>query len=312
MRKLLFLFSLTICVSSIYAQGLYYNHNLVFWGGTGYSSVLAQTPDMSSRGRIGANIGVGYEYHYKKFILHTGLDVQRFASAAVFSDVRSIVSMRDTGGREFEGIFDLRDNKERQVFNNLSIPLLFGFSFYDVYFLAGGKFQLNVNNKISTVSHVTATAIYGNIIGSDGNGLLYDMPNHGLTTTEQTVESSIEISPVYTASFEIGKVFKPTVRRISGNARDEYFRIQKENRNWLKSSIFSRHYYRLALFCDYGFTTIKNPSSELIVNRAVQAQGYSPALNHMLYTVEKFNPFYAGLKFTLLFEFTGKYPCQCQ
>ncbi|NDV46355.1 hypothetical protein D0T49_04790 [Paludibacter sp. 221] len=312
MKRLLFLFSLIACTVHTQAQGLDYSHNLIFWGNTGYSSIMALQPETSSSGKVGANIGFGYEYRYKRFMLQTGFEVQHLSSVMKYDEFTHTVPMRDTEGRDFEGIFIFRENREQQYFNNVSVPLLVGFSHYDIYFLIGGKFQFNFSNKMRTVSTVTSKARYDMLVGSDGQGLLEDMPNHGLTDTKRTVEGGIKISPIYVASFEVGKNYKPAMKKSSGNARYEYLRRQREFENRFTPHIFDRHYYRIAFFCDYGFTSLKekNPPG-IIINTATQPKAYAPALNHMLYGTDKTHTLHVGVKLTLLFQFKGEYPCHC-
>ncbi len=313
MKKSLFLFCLLAYILQGYPQGLDHTHNFAIWADAGYSRISGNIQDTSPLGGTGAGIGIGYEYHYKNFILQTGLDLHRLSSLMKYNDFQYSVPMRDTQGRDFDGIFEFYDSKEKQLFNTISLPLLAGFSFRDFYFLAGGKIGLSFHKKTTTDSHITTMANYGMIIGSDGQGLLYDMPNHGLTNFSQTVKGSLKLTPVYTASVEIGKIFKPSVRKNSRNAQSEYFRQQKENENWLRRRVFSRHYYRLAVFCDYGFTSLREKHTEYntIINTAIQPGAYSPALAPLLYKADNIHTLYTGIKFTLVFEFVSKYPCQC-
>lgn len=312
MKKKLLLFWLMVCLARVCAQSFDHTHNLVAWGNVGYDRVSNKSLETFSPGGMGTDVGLGYEFHYKKFILQTGLDLQGLFSVMQYKDISHVVPMLDTEGRPFDGIFEMQNNREHQTLNNITIPLLLGFSYYDVYFLAGGKFQFNFNNRISTSSDVTSKARYNNIIGSDGGGLLTDMPNHDLKTVNQTVEGSLDLSPIYALSFEVGKKFTPPVRKKAGTARREYYRQQKESENRFKKQTFSRHYYRLAFFCDYGFTSLKeNNQPGMIINTATQPRAYSPALNHMLYSEKDARLLYAGLKFTILFEFPSKYPCYC-
>jgi hypothetical protein len=311
MKKVLLLCCLTVCTVQVSSQYLDYSHNLAVWSNVGYSRFSIDAPEASVPGRFGANIGLGYEFHYKRFILQSGVDIQRISSTTTYDNIQQIVPMRDTEGRLFDGIFDFKNNTERQTFNNVAIPLLAGFSFYDMYFLVGGKFQYNFNSNVVTSSNVVSSARYDMIIGSDGDGLIHDMPNHGLTTVRRTIKSNLELSPIYYAiSLEIGKKIEPSSFRI-GNAqtRSRYSRYT-QSRN---PRIFGQHYYRIALFCDYGFASLKGKTSQdIIVNTATQQKAYAPTLNHIVYSTKNLQTLYIGVKFTLLFEFIDKYSCQCE
>ena len=94
-------------------------HYFAFWGEGG--AALALAPAAQAKPQIGAGggLGLGYEFNYYRFIMQLGMHANTtYERLAPDQDYFHYVS--------------------------LQTPLLFGGEFNHLYFLTGGKFQLNI------------------------------------------------------------------------------------------------------------------------------------------------------------------------
>lgn len=287
-------------------------HKLLFLAHTGYSRILVPDATVATAGGLGLGAGVGYEYQHGQFLLQTGLGFQRITSAASISSFDHNVPMQDTENRFYEGIFEFRNNRERQTLWGVTLPVMVGADFRRFYFLAGAKVLFNLGGYVLTESDVTSKARYDMIVGSDGDGLLADMPNHGLTTHHRSLESRQPFAPVWFVSCEVGKTFRPSPARRHRTARAEYYRNVMDGNRSFRRQLFCGHTCRVALFCDYGFGSLTGRvgNAAKIVNTATCPQAYQPALNHTSYATGRFHALYVGVKCSLLLEFTECYPCR--
>ena len=260
-------------------------HNLLFWTGGGYSS-LSSDSNVPSSGRVGYEVGAGYELRFRNFIMHTGFELQGINSAFVPDDfIHTRYPLVDTQGDLFTGIFYFAKISDYNSLGYVNIPLMFGFSSKKIYFLAGAKVGVNLFGKSTVKSLVKSVGDYDEISIDH----LEDIPHHSFFTREEKNVYPIKMKLNYTASFEVGMNMKPWSKKLSS---------------------------RLGLFCDYGLANIHSNSysDDLIWNKGSDLP-YLPTLGSTIRSSDfrnnTLNSLFVGVKFTLLFGLEGKRDCRC-
>lgn len=125
-------------------------HNIAVWGGAGYSGLVNRYPAATNGigyqgnfesqwiGGGGGIIGVGYEYKWKNLILSVGPEFKLFSSLDKFqldgTYMQPLSEYNQTKNYFFPG-----DIEENQLLGQLSLPILIGATFNQVYFKAGAK-----------------------------------------------------------------------------------------------------------------------------------------------------------------------------
>ncbi len=115
-----------------------------------------------------------------------------------------------------------------------------------------------------------------------------DMPNHFFTTVNENAGYHPSFDLSLAAAFEMGL----------------YLRKQSDN----------NLNYRLSVFCDYGLKNIHSNSEArpLILNKYDEPY-FEPTLNSFIFTDKsKVNPFYAGIKLTIILGIQKQEPCNCE
>ena len=259
-------------------------HNVLLWGSGGYSSLLTDVPELSSKGGPGFGIGGGYELHYKHFIMQTGVEFTYLRPCNELQNFVHDINLLDSERDEYVGHYHFSKNKEIYKLGNINIPFMAGGSFGKTYFLLGAKAGFNIFGNTEVSSTVVTNGTFLQLIDDLGN-----MTTRHLGTRTEKEEYPLRLDLNVSLSAEIG------------------FYLNAEQANTR---------YRLALFCDYGLVNVRDNSinDNLIINKA-QDPSYHPVLNSFMQSNimrDSFvNPLYAGLKFTVKFGLKGKSDCMC-
>jgi len=305
-RLSLLLLVVIVSVSVTYSQ----KNNIVLWGSGGYSNFIKNAPTLNSIGNtigdallgaqigdpnkltsvgsIGGEFGVGYELSIKKFLLQTGVGYQYLNASLQLQDSLHNLMLLDSEGDIFRGYFLFSENKDSYRVGSVTIPLLLGAKFNNIYFLAGVKMGINISTTSTHQSKIRSYADYAQFIN-----IFENMPNHGLHTWNERNNHSMKFNPSYMASVEFGYLFKEKPSKgLSVN-------------------------YRMAAFANYGLNNIKTTSTvnrELILSKSPIT--YQPYLNSVLLSQEYkntvFNPLFAGMKFTVVFGLPNPRKCICE
>ncbi|MCL2597077.1 MAG: hypothetical protein FWD66_05340 [Paludibacter sp.] len=272
-----------------------------FWGEAGYSRLnnnivnVDTLPKVYSIQGFGLGLGIGYEFHYKKFIATFGLEGNYWNMNTVVDNFQLQTRMIDTEGWEYTGIFDLKNNTDRYQMAYMNIPLMFGFHLPKKwYFLVGAKYGLNIWGQSTTgdkKTTVTSSGRYDQFIDDFKN-----MENHEFWKYNRIYTTDISFENNLAASLEIGK----------------YLYI---------SNTFAT---RLAVFADYGFLNIHKDRVEgsIYINDPMNfgfenpPGVFNPRYNALLLSgrayKQTFTPFFIGLKLTLLFKLHESSDCMCE
>ena len=152
-------------------------HYVSFWGGGGYSGMVdnyqpwtyqmhnyANETEMAKYAGVtgtmenkfvgggGGKLGVGWEMHYKRFMMGVGPEVRVLTSIDNMSfsepfntDHASVTTWgKDYGAPFMYQHYNLPAMRETQTVAQVTVPLLFGANFDKVYFLAGAKIGYSV------------------------------------------------------------------------------------------------------------------------------------------------------------------------
>ncbi|MCL2414662.1 MAG: hypothetical protein FWC94_05345 [Bacteroidales bacterium] len=259
------------------------SNSIALWTNAGYSSIMNHSPATRAIGGLGGAIGIGYEYRARSgFLLQTGFELSLYNSVMRRNDTLHIVPMIDTEGRAFDGLFSFENISSRQQLVNIGPTLMLGTQFQNnFYFLVGGKVKFNIDGAERASSDVTKRARYDNIIGDDHDGILSDMPSHGLRINQRSHNSSLKMNTLFIGSVEVGYVFS------TGNSR-----TPRSTR------------MRLSVFLDYGFSPVSRSNNDLIINNSPTSE-YTPKIAVFLHhDVQSgfFNTLFTGLRLTTLFD----------
>ncbi|MBR1929026.1 MAG: OmpA family protein [Paludibacteraceae bacterium] len=280
-----------LCLSSIvYAAKEDQKHYITAEGGLGYSALMYKNlPDAKWKGFLGGNLQVGYEWHYKRFMLHTGLELSSINSwntRGDFSDHQLMDYTDPTGTYKLDETFAFSKYTERQAMGQVNIPLMFGGKFGNFYFLAGAKAGLPVWGTAATYTRLSTSATFDDLIGEMKNFESHDLYTADEKKTHSFKKSFYNIQ----ASAEIGMYL------------DQYMPNNALALNNNKKTPVS---YRLSVFADYGITPCVETSADKANTVTNMAYPRQFTLNS-IYTTGKVNvnSLLVGVKFAVLFDLT--------
>lgn len=291
--KNIILATIMICLFP-YLKSQTKSSKFIVWTSAGSSRIMNAVTGVNVLNSVGTSFGGGYELHYNHFLFQTGVEVISIKSKMTMSDTIYSTRMTDTEGVSYKGLFTFNDISDKQRMINLGIPVLFGYSspVTGFYFLTGGKVLFNLYGSSSTFSLVTTQAIYDNIIGEDGAGLLTEMPNHGLSTESRTIKNSFKFNTAYAGTFEVGYSLQKHTRKDEDN------------------------HLRIALFCDYGIFSISanQKTDQLFVNSALTGE-FKPTIGSLIFnniSTNRITTLYLGLKLYYIFNLVPENDCKCE
>ena len=233
-------------------------HFVTTEAGIGYSALLNKSPLGTSSGLVGANLQVGYEWRYRKFLLHTGLEfalVNDLAKIKPFQlNTQYTVGLRE--GQYMTEYFDFQSFKETQLMGQLNIPVEVGAVFQDkYYFLAGARLGVPVIHHALTRAQVKTWLEDPMLIGELENAPIHD----AYTSTEKinyswpanllNAQVSAEVGLFLNPFFE-----KPAKGKGKGSSRSKTAPTAKRS-NSAAAQQKKPVLYRLSLFADYGITS---------------------------------------------------------
>ncbi len=333
-----------LSIAKVNAQHMH-KYYLNFWGAGGYANLLhdrvisEEERLVKPLGGVGGLVGLGFEYHYRRFIVSLGAEfdyklsshkfkpfitqvgtiVDDAGNAITFQDMLNLpdgskpkikdgTGMKDTEGEQFAMEYDFAAYKDVYSIGYLNVPLKFGAKYPSgMYFLLGGKFGINMLGSARTKAKYTTRGLYPTYMDP-----LQDMGQHYYDDFKSGGSNPVKLDFNVVASLEVGKIM--------------FFNKRK-----------TRWHYRLAGFVDYSVgayfgmnplpTEGKNVLTNVVSNGDfIGVEGVNVAnpdltqisivkSNSVLTSKEalnkKLNPLMVGVKFTLLFDLGNKEPCNC-
>jgi len=274
-------------------------HHVAIWGGAGYSGMVNNYAGSSEVGMSAATkfiggggglFGVGYEWHYKRFMLSLGPEFRFFSSQDNIMADPLTISLSDYTPKPTK-FYDFQHFHETQMVGQFMVPIMAGMQFDNLsiplYFMAGFKlgaaFLGNYSQKATLVTSVRDIAAMDD---------WYNVPSHDLTTTK------------YTASGKNKFGFDAAISLEVGANLDSYMPTEWAAKN--DEAQYPWH-FRVALFLDYGF-----PIHSLAQNSPMievdETTAYTQSIHTSSYAMtsnakgeqvgQKFNSLLVGAKFT--------------
>lgn len=255
-------------------------HSFALWLSGGYNSHNTKIPENSYKGGGGGNIGLGYDLQAGHFVLQLGGEFAHLTSNIGTADFVDSIPMLNADGTTHNAMFGFTKNKDKQQFGKALAQLKLGFVTTNpgvqFYGLFGGKIGFNLYGSTHT---------YTNVVASDAN-----IPGQDYYTGKREYTENIALAPTIYGSAELGLQFIDV--KILGATP------------------------RLALFFDYGFTSLANKPDSVIPARVINTSGtnqFQPALRPLFYNnqTDKFGTFFTGIKLTLLWGGDNTSYCHC-
>lgn len=270
-------------------------HNLAMWGGVGYSGLVNNYKnDGTSRfvGGVGGMVGLGYEWHYKKFMLALGPEFRLFSSqdripfnatdnpfSIVGSDPASVYVL--PGQTKF---YQFDKLKETQTVGQIMLPIMAGAQFNEssvpLYFLAGAKVGYTLMHSYAQRGMLT-TYIHDESAFDPTWGEVRD-----LRTDDYASRGKNGMGLDVALSAEIGVNID--------NYLDEEWKADNDKRKY-------PWHMRAALFVDYGLPLTKLGTADPMVT-VTESQAQTISLHSSNYAPSALNSLLVGAKFTALLQ----------
>lgn len=270
---------------------LYQIHNLSMWGGAGYSGLVNKYSDNKFVGGGGGLLGVGYEWHYKRFMLAIGPEFRLFSSMDKINQSPIVVPGTGTssdpavspvlvGQKKY---YDFRNFTENQIVGQVMLPVMLGAQFDDtgvpLYFLVGAKVGYTLMDNFSQKSDLETWI-------EDPMAMDPRWRVHNLGTEKYKASGTNQPGLDVAVSAEIGV-----------NLNDFF------SADWNKANEKRRYpwHLRVAAFVDYGLPILKNGGQEPMVT-ADEWKASSISLHASDRADSKLNSLLVGAKFTALMQ----------
>lgn len=270
----------------VISQINYRSNNFLIWSAAGYSANNYPLSEITQKGGTSYSTGFGFEHNYYHFQIRTGLDFSFNTSNVKITDSSISAPLTDSEGMAYTGIFDFTNHYGSNRSINFGLPVMMGYRFFNgMYFLVGAKWNYNLSAVNVSTANLTKRAIYSQLIGDNSDGVLSDIPNHGLMTKEISVIKTFQYKDVFTGSLELGF-------DLNGN-------IYKHNKT-------NKPDIRFAFFLDCNFAQLKNNSSSF---QYVNFEPDDVLLPDYYVDMKHFN--FNNLGFKLIYTFTPN-SCNCR
>lgn len=271
-------------------------HFLTTEAGIGYSALLNRSDLGKSSGLAGGKLQVGYEWNYRKLLVHTGIE---FALINDRTRVEPFILQTPytiglPAGQPMTAHFDFQSWTETQMLGQVNIPIQVGGWFANrYYFLAGARLGLPVLHSSSISSTVHTYLSDPTLIGEMNNVPVHD----AYTSTEKASPSWGANMLNAQLSAEVGLVLnsfweKPAPKGGKGKGKSS-----SSSRGKGKKPIL----YRVGLFADYGLTSVFRAATPVALAEVGEPRQIT-LNNYFAASGVKVNSLLVGAKFAVLFQ----------
>ena len=275
------------------------HHFFGVWQDDSYSIMFHNVPSVTQTPGGGAlGLGVCYEYQIDRLKLQVGAGIRWQVVKNYVADTSFVRDyVHDTQGYRYSLQYDFRNRVDKSRNLYIQLPVMFGYGFYNVYVMAGAKFNFAVAGSTCVLDTGLTTGVYSQYLG-----LFEEMDNHGLRKDVPFYNNKL-------AQLQ----FKPDIL-ISAEIGYEWVWERKKDRRSSRTREETR--FRVAAFGDYGLLNI-NPKTKYDAIYVPEGpyQWDFPVFNrnHVLSSKmtegKEIHNFFAGIKLTLLIGFTVEYKC---
>ena len=270
-------------------------HYLTTELGVGYSALLNQSALGKSSGLAGGKLQVGYEWNYRRLLVHTGIE---FASVNDRTKVNPFqlqipYTVGLPAGEAMDEHFDFQSWSETQLMGQVNIPVQVGGIFADrYYFLAGARIGLPVLHSRKAKATVQTWLTDPTLIGE-----LNEVPVHDAFTSDESASGKWAAATINAQlSAEVGVVLNSFFEKpaAKGKTKGKSSSADKGKKPVL---------YRVGLFADYGITSLVPGAKTGAPALADVAEPRQIALNdYFAASGSKVNSLLVGAKFAILFQ----------
>jgi outer membrane protein OmpA-like peptidoglycan-associated protein len=270
-------------------------HYLTTELGVGYSALLNQSALGKSSGLAGGKLQVGYEWNYRRLLVHTGIE---FASVNDRTKVNPFqlqipYTVGLPAGEAMNEHFDFQSWTETQLMGQVNIPVQVGGIFADrYYFLAGARIGLPVLHSRKAKATVQTWLTDPTLIGE-----LNEVPVHDAFTSDESASGKWAAATINAQlSAEVGVVLNSFFEKpaAKGKTKGKSSSADKGKKPVL---------YRVGLFADYGITSLVPGAKTGAPALADVAEPRQIALNdYYAASGSKVNSLLVGAKFAILFQ----------
>lgn len=270
-------------------------HYLTTELGVGYSALLNQSALGKSSGLAGGKLQVGYEWNYRRLLVHTGIE---FASVNDRTKVNPFqlqipYTVGLPAGEAMDEHFDFQSWTETQLMGQVNIPVQVGGIFADrYYFLAGARIGLPVLHSRKAKATVQTWLTDPTLIGE-----LNEVPVHDAFTSDESASGKWAAATINAQlSAEVGVVLNSFFEKpaAKGKTKGKPSSADKGKKPVL---------YRVGLFADYGITSLVPGAKTGAPALADVAEPRQIALNdYFAASGSKVNSLLVGAKFAILFQ----------
>ena len=270
-------------------------HYLTTELGVGYSALLNQSALGKSSGLAGGKLQVGYEWNYRRLLVHTGIE---FASVNDRTKVNPFqlqipYTVGLPAGEAMDEHFDFQSWTETQLMGQVNIPVQVGGIFADrYYFLAGARIGLPVLHSRKAKATVQTWLTDPTLIGE-----LNEVPVHDAFTSDESASGKWAAATINAQlSAEVGVVLNSFFEKpaAKGKTKGKSSSADKGKKPVL---------YRVGLFADYGITSLVTGAKTGAPALADVAEPRQIALNdYFAASGSKVNSLLVGAKFAILFQ----------
>ena len=270
-------------------------HYLTTELGVGYSALLNQSALGKSSGLAGGKLQVGYEWNYRRLLVHTGIE---FASVNDRTKVNPFqlqipYTVGLPAGETMDEHFDFQSWTETQLMGQVNIPVQVGGIFADrYYFLAGARIGLPVLHSRKAKATVQTWLTDPTLIGE-----LNEVPVHDAFTSDESASGKWAAATINAQlSAEVGVVLNSFFEKpaAKGKTKGKSSSADKGKKPVL---------YRVGLFADYGITSLVPGAKTGAPALADVAEPRQIALNdYFAASGSKVNSLLVGAKFAILFQ----------
>lgn len=270
-------------------------HYLTTELGVGYSALLNQSALGKSSGLAGGKLQVGYEWNYRRLLVHTGIE---FASVNDRTKVNPFqlqipYTVGLPAGEAMDEHFDFQSWTETQLMGQVNIPVQVGGIFADrYYFLAGARIGLPVLHSRKAKATVQTWLTDPTLIGE-----LNEVPVHDAFTSDESASGKWAAATINAQlSAEVGVVLNSFFEKpaAKGKTKGKSSSADKDKKPVL---------YRVGLFADYGITSLVPGAKTGAPALADVAEPRQIALNdYFAASGSKVNSLLVGAKFAILFQ----------
>ncbi len=181
-----------------YSKGENYHFGFVYGVGA-YTNLQIDISGTNPTGNFGGSIGAGYEFRNNGFWISLGAGYHFHRSSIttdLYSDSRPGM---DTQGKSVTLLYDVRNQKDKNEWGFVEVPLMLGYYIKGFYVGAGAKVAFPMKTNIKSTGKYEVQGKYEAYPDP-----IHDMPEHGYGTWEFKANSTVRLKPSVSLCAELG------------------------------------------------------------------------------------------------------------